>query len=537
METKTNKTDAPEPHRVSVLFMDIVGYGKLLMNAQSGVQMELQAIVQHTQAVQQAKEKQGGLIIRPTGDGMALVFFHDLLAPVQCAIEIANVLAAQTDAIKARTGATLKLRMGIHTGSVFLVEDLNQLPDVAGDGIVTAQRVMDCGDAGHILLSDKAAEAIEKRDPWARWLMPIGKCRVKHDAWVFIYNLSGRTLGASANFGNLSTPSKVFADTLARRDAHISRETRRKRREAEEGIAPYVRSLIMLACAAGLIGSFGAALWLNYPETFRQWARYANKTNFLGPPKEAKAATPPPAPRGANPFSVFPNPTPAPITESGKPKTVRLFSASPLPLIVPDLSHQSLTQAKALAQNAGFRIRESKNSDYSTDVEKGLIYKQNPLPGAIYTRGEIVRVRISKGLPALGADAAPTPAPDVWAAPEPAVRAAPPVLAVPAYSAIVIDASHLPTATGRQEMTVIGGGETLYPDSDAETNELLLHFCKSVADAKAHGAGNRVLFLRAESVTADGSVRLSETQTKMWQAASEGLNLSQSHQVYVIVAH
>jgi len=131
-----------------VLFMDVVSYSKLLLDEQREIQEQLTNIVRNTDQVR-AAEAADKLIRLPAGDGMALVFFNSPEAPVQCAIEISK---------KLKQYPQLKLRMGIHSGPVNEVRDVNGRANVAGAGINIAQRVMDCGDAGHILLSKRVAE-------------------------------------------------------------------------------------------------------------------------------------------------------------------------------------------------------------------------------------------------------------------------------------------------------------------------------------------------------------------------------------------
>src|SRR5690242_10599167 len=131
-----------------VLFMDVVGYSKLLLNEQRQIQQQLNQIVRSAEHFR-AAETSGKLTRLPVGDGMALVFFNSPEAPVQCALEIGEALKAYPQ---------LKLRMGIHSGPVSGVIDVNDRSNVAGAGINMAQRIMDCGDAGHILLSKRVAD-------------------------------------------------------------------------------------------------------------------------------------------------------------------------------------------------------------------------------------------------------------------------------------------------------------------------------------------------------------------------------------------
>src|SRR3954453_2529173 len=128
-----------------VLFIDIVGYSKLLIDEQAEALQELNQIVRDTEAAREA-EAAADLIRLPTGDGMALVFTSSAEAPVECALQISEAM---------RNRSTLQVRMGVHSGPVHQVEDVNQRSNIAGAGINIAQRVMDCGDAGHILLSER----------------------------------------------------------------------------------------------------------------------------------------------------------------------------------------------------------------------------------------------------------------------------------------------------------------------------------------------------------------------------------------------
>src|SRR5215831_2414603 len=168
-----------------VLFMDLVGYSKLLLDEQREQQERLTEIVRNTEQVR-AAEAADKLIRLPVGDGMALVFFNSPEAPVQCAIEISK---------KLKQYPQLKLRMGIHSGPVNEVRDVNGRANVAGAGINIAQRVMDCGDAGHILLSKRVAEDLSHSRRWRPCLHELGECPVKHGVPVFIVNLYTEKVG------------------------------------------------------------------------------------------------------------------------------------------------------------------------------------------------------------------------------------------------------------------------------------------------------------------------------------------------------
>jgi TolB-like protein/Tfp pilus assembly protein PilF len=175
-----------------VLFIDIVGYSKLLINEQSEQIQKLKEIVRGTAQFRLA-EAEGKLLRLPTGDGGALVFRNSPEAPVMCALEISKELKKHPE---------LRVRMGIHSGPVNEVSDLNQQANIAGAGINTARRVMDCADAGHILLSKHVAEDLEHYPRWRPYLYELGECEVKHGVRLGIVNLY------DGEVGNRQVPKK-----------------------------------------------------------------------------------------------------------------------------------------------------------------------------------------------------------------------------------------------------------------------------------------------------------------------------------------
>src|SRR5450432_4212051 len=168
-----------------VLFMDIVGYSKRLINDQRGLLDTLNQIVRSTDEFRSA-DTEGRLIKIPTGDGMALVFYNSPETPVECALDISRALKAHPN---------LPLRMGVHSGPVSGVIDVNERANVAGAGVNMAQRVMDCGDAGHILLSKRVAEDLEQYEHWQPLLHDLGECEVKHGVRIHVVNLYTEELG------------------------------------------------------------------------------------------------------------------------------------------------------------------------------------------------------------------------------------------------------------------------------------------------------------------------------------------------------
>jgi len=171
-----------------VLFVDIVGYSKLLVDEQAELVKELGDVVNNTEAARQA-EGRGQLVRLPSGDGMALVFTNSVEAPVKCALEMSAVL---------KTKPNLPLRMGVHSGPVQQVEDVNARTSLAGAGINLAQRVMDCGDAGHILLSKRVADDLAQLRYWQPFLHDLGECEVKHGVRLHLVNVYTESLGNAA---------------------------------------------------------------------------------------------------------------------------------------------------------------------------------------------------------------------------------------------------------------------------------------------------------------------------------------------------
>jgi TolB-like protein/Tfp pilus assembly protein PilF/class 3 adenylate cyclase len=171
-----------------VLFIDIVGYSKLRINEQSAQIKKLHEILRGTEQFRTA-EAEGKLLRLPTGDGGVLAFRNSPEAPVLCAEEIAKALKNHPE---------IRVRMGVHSGPVNEVTDLNEQANIAGAGINIAQRIMDCGDAGHILVSKHAAEDLEQYDQWQPYLHDLGECEGKHGERLHVVNLYNDEIGNSA---------------------------------------------------------------------------------------------------------------------------------------------------------------------------------------------------------------------------------------------------------------------------------------------------------------------------------------------------
>src|SRR6201981_1661857 len=186
-----------------VLFIDIVAYSRLSINEQRAAVDELNEVVRVSEQFQKA-EAAARLIKIPTGDGMALVFYTSPEAPAQCAIEISRAL---------KEHPRLQLRMGVYSGPVSGVIDVTGRANLAGAGLNMANRVMSCGDAGHILLSKHVAEDLEEYQQWQPLLHDLGTCEVKHGVRVSVVNLHGDGVG------NPQLPKKFQA--LKKRTAQV----------------------------------------------------------------------------------------------------------------------------------------------------------------------------------------------------------------------------------------------------------------------------------------------------------------------------
>src|SRR3989475_7736563 len=205
-----------------VLFIDIVGYSKLLISDQHARVEELNRIVRASQQFQRA-EAASRLTRIPTGDGMALAFYTSPEAPAQCAVQISRAL---------KEHPRLQVRMGIHSGPVSGVVDVTERANLTGAGLNIAQRVMDCGDAGHILLSKHVAEDLEEYEKWRPLLHDLGSCEVKHGMRVAVVNLYDN------QFGNAKLPRRF--------------ETVQKRRTRLRWAAMTTVLLALLAIVAGI---------------------------------------------------------------------------------------------------------------------------------------------------------------------------------------------------------------------------------------------------------------------------------------------
>src|SRR3989454_2237334 len=205
-----------------VLFMDIVDYSKRLTDEQSEALQELNQIVRNAEAARDA-EAAGKLTILPTGDGMALVFTGSVEEPVECALEIGHALRAQP---------SLPVRMGIHSGPVHHVKDANERENIAGVGINIAQGVMDGGDAGPILMSNRVADDPAQQRRWQPYLHELGDVEVKHGVVVSLVNFYAETIG------NPNPPTRI---------GKVRGAVRSTKTATRKGLSPLARAIFVLA--------------------------------------------------------------------------------------------------------------------------------------------------------------------------------------------------------------------------------------------------------------------------------------------------
>ncbi len=218
-----------------VLFIDIVGFSKLLINDQSEILEQLNQLVRATLHFHEA-EAAGKLIRLSTGDGMALVFSNSAEAPVECALEISKALQSYPQ---------IRLRMGVHSGPVSAVSDVNDRSNVTGAGINMAQRVMDCGDAGHILLSKHVAEDLEHYARWRPHLHDLGQCEVKHGEVISVVNLY------TDEVGNPQLPEKF----------KLAQQEQVAVAAASRSASIFRRKHVLIAAGGLLIVASGMGIW------------------------------------------------------------------------------------------------------------------------------------------------------------------------------------------------------------------------------------------------------------------------------------
>jgi S1-C subfamily serine protease/class 3 adenylate cyclase len=335
-----------------VLFIDVVGYSKLLADEQSETLQLLNQIVRGTAEFRTAEEKDE-LIRLPTGDGMALVYLTKPEAPVHCALEISKAIKSYPE---------LQLRMGIHSGSVNQMRDVNDRSNVTGAGINMAQRVMDCGDAGHILLSRRVAEDLEQYRLWQPYLHDLGECEVKHGAHVHVYNLYTDAVG------NRDVPAKLQPISQEPAAAEVVTSTSERARSKHGLIAAAV--LLVIALALGL------GFWVVSH-------RAAPKSTSTSPKR---------------------SPSPPALAETGKPLDLPALAQKATPAIVLIVGYDAA--GKIVKTGSGFFVSADGRLVTNCHVIEGIVNAQAKLEsGAIYNIDGVLACSSALDLAVLKADA------------------------------------------------------------------------------------------------------------------------------------
>ena len=314
-----------------VLFIDIVGYSKLLMHEQSEQLQKLKELVRATEQFRLA-EAEGKLLRLPTGDGGALVFRNTQEAPVLCALEISKALKNHPD---------LPVRMGIHSGPVNEVTDLNEQMNVAGAGINIAQRVMDCGDAGHILLSKHVAEDLEDYARWRPYLHELGQCETKHGGIISVVNLYDHEVG------NPQLPEKVKE----------AQQEQAAKAAASRPAPTFRRKRLVIAAAVLLTAVATIGFWI--------YSRHANV-----------AVLPP-----AKSIAVLPL-----LNESGDPKD-EYFSDGLSEELIAALGQ--IRELKVIGRSSSFRFKERTEESKTIGGKLGVA---TLLGGTVRRQGDRVRI-------------------------------------------------------------------------------------------------------------------------------------------------
>ncbi len=367
-------TDAPEPNpnpcleMAHVLFMDIVAYSTLHMDHQQQLLQELQEAVRSTSEFTRAKADDQ-LIRLPTGDGMALVFFHDPEAPVRCAIELTKILRSHPD---------INLRMGIHSGPVYRVADINANRNVAGGGINIAQRVMDCGDAGHILVSASEAEVLVQVSVWSKALHDLGEVEVKHGIHIHVYSLYNEEIGRS------EPPKKISAQRTAQFLA-VSGAKKKRRTLTMAGVA----IILTIGAVGGWLFYTHKAHALGPTDTIvlADFANHTGDTIFDDILKQALAVD-----LGQSPFLNI-------LSETQVRHTLRQMTRSPGERLTQDLAREVCQRAGSKAYLAGSIA--ALGTQYVIGLEA-----LNCASGDVLAREQVTTTGKEQVLPALGQAAA-----------------------------------------------------------------------------------------------------------------------------------
>ena len=369
-----------QPRRTAhTLFMDFVGYSRLSADSQVAVQVALQNLVYNLPAFQAARNE-GELMVRKTGDGMAVIFFKDIEYPLAAAVALDEVLKRQALALREQIGANFRLRMGVHSGPVIIIDENGEgVKDVAGEGINIAQRVMDCGEEGHILASAAVANLVEDRPHWKPLFHDLGIVRVKHDELVHLYNIHG-IRPDSTMIGYEALPRRVH-ESQARARQQSEQDTARVQVEQKTFVMGYA---LRAALLIGSIVVLAGLLW-----SFWNYRAKPDMERVARDIREAKADKrkknqPSPEPKITTLATPVPGPTPA-ITVAR--------------IEVPNLVGTTRAGAEKALAALGLKLALSGNNAAapSATIAAGSIVSQFPTPGPQQVKEGMVYVTLSTG--------------------------------------------------------------------------------------------------------------------------------------------
>jgi class 3 adenylate cyclase len=475
-----------EKRLVHTLFMDFVGYSRLSLDSQVKVQQVLQEMVMRTVPYRTAKANHG-LLLRKTGDGMALIFFddpeihEDVAYPLQCAIEIDYVLKHQLRQLRDKVGANFRLRMGVHTGPVVLFSGADNEIEVAGEGINVAARVMDAGDEGHILVSSTVAQQIVDRPEWKDCLWDLGACRVKHDHLVYLYNLTGKHQDGTL-LGNETIPHLVHQNRERAQEQSVRAQERLIEETQEAKRSIYLRvgaGVLALGIIAGVVASWRAiARSMDYTQFNKKTAQAVRERLAEKEKRDLEAAK-------HRPKAVLPA-TPAPIQMLAPHQANTPSGAS---VSVPSVVGLTQDEARQRAAQSALTLQESLKSpaQYHPTIPLGSIISQFPEPASAVPGDKQLFVVLSLG-----------PQPPVAAIPPPQENAA-------LYTGIVIDA--------RQ---VLRGNSPASLYSEQSPNFLQNVATTTDVNSAMRLVGSKPLQIYALGAGSQG-VKIPDDATKLWQ--------------------
>jgi class 3 adenylate cyclase len=372
------------------LFMDFVGYSRLPAAAQAQVQQILHNLTYATTPMKAKTRARNELLVKRTGDGMMMAFFDDIEAPLKVAIELDEQIKRQQSRLREQIGGvTFRVRMGVHSGPVIVLEEGGEL-DAAGEGINIAQRVMDAGDAEHILISDVVAQALSGDERWKALFDDLGMCRVKHDELVHLHNVHGLREDGTP-IGNEALPPKVrmTQETVAQL---VERDAERAREGEREIARGFFSRVAMIVGIFAVVVALGTLLIRSTKKFTQETARARMTGQQVGKAIKARRKTPPSPPAS----ETQPNADASPATPDRSGDTGLVGGADAQ---VPDLKGLDQNAAQEKLATQGLKLALSQRTPERPDptAPKGQILAQFPAAGARAGTDGTVYVTLSSG--------------------------------------------------------------------------------------------------------------------------------------------